>query len=97
MSKAITHNLLAGQLTTPWGGALTTLPTNYRISETPIGDVAKWGALAHVSDQTRERIIATGHGEMKCHIDHITKSIGQIKKIRKRLPPGTQMSFDLGE
>lgn len=84
------------QQSTPFGGSLNTLSMKYRISETPLSDEKKYGYLAFVTDKTRERIMASGCGEMKMHIEHIKKAVGYIRKRREK-SPSVQLGFDLGD
>lgn len=81
MRKQIPANL---QQSTPAGGGLNRMPLDYKISQEPIGDAAKWGELAHVDDATRVRILETGFGEIQLHIDYIRKQINYSKKMRKK-------------
>lgn len=52
-------------------GRLNTLPLTYDIYEKPVGDKAKWGYLAHVTEEWRQKIMSAGYGEMQAHIEHI--------------------------
>lgn len=64
------------------------LAKDYEVSDSPLGD-RKWGVLAHVSDDVREKILLAGSGEIQRHAEHIEMKIKQIKKTKKSpLPMG---------
>lgn len=84
------------QQSTPAGGGLNTVQLTYKISDKPIGDESAYGYLAYVTDNTRKKIMASGYGEMKAHIEHIKKSVGYIRKTRLK-SPSMQLGLDLGE
>lgn len=78
--------VLSMQQSTPFGGSLNEMSRDYKISERPIGDESKWGYLAYVSDDVRQRILETGFGETQAHIEYIKKSVKYIRKMRKKSP-----------
>lgn len=65
-------------------GGMNLIPFTYKISEKPIGDIEKWGVLAHIEPITRQKIMDAGYGEMKMHIEHIKDTGIYIKKMRKK-------------
>lgn len=65
-------------------GGMRRLPTNYKISETPIGDETKYGYLAYVSDKQRKKIMGAGFGELEAHIEYIKKQIGHKRAYNKK-------------
>lgn len=79
---------------TPWGGSLNMLQPDYEISIQPLGNVKKWGHLAFVSEETRNKILAAGSGEMKAHIEHIKRRVGTLKKLKGCGKP-KQITMDL--
>lgn len=89
-------NLGVAQIFLP-GASLNTLPRDYFVSPDPIGDKALHGPLAHVSEEDRKKIMATGFGEMSAHIEHIQRKIGKLKVMKKKNPRLYQHMLDLGE
>lgn len=66
------------------GGGMNLLPKSYEVYPAPIGDALKWGALAHVHEDVRKKILAAGEGEIKRHLTHIQNQINKKKRELKK-------------
>lgn len=69
------------------GAGLNRFDVDYKIYDTPQGDVGKYGLLAYVSAEDRERILQSAYGELESQLEHIARHVKYVKKYHKGSRP----------